>query len=201
MEIMTELSSGPELLIIAGPNGAGKTTFVNTFLPEYTNVREFVNADLIAKGISPFEPEGALIEAGKVLLGRVRQLIEEKFSFALETTLSGKSYIDLVHHAKDVGFTIRLYYIYLNSVELSINRIKDRVRKGGHNVERDVVIRRYERSLKNLFSLYLPLAEEWQLIDNSTATFRPIAESNIDGRIVLDKILYDNLWSLYGTSK
>lgn len=198
---MSESSSGPELLIIAGPNGAGKTTFVNTYLPEYTNVREFVNADLIAKGISPFDPEGAMIEAGKLLLGRVRQLITEQFSFALESTLSGKSYVSLIHHAKKMGFTIRLYYIYLNSVELSINRIEDRVRKGGHNVEREIVIRRYERSLKNLFSLYLPLVDEWRLIDNSSSNFRPVASGNRTHRIVLDKILYDDLWRLYGTNK
>jgi predicted ABC-type ATPase len=201
MGIMSDLSSGPQLLIIAGPNGAGKTTFVNTYLPEYTNVREFVNADQIAKGISPFEPEGALIEAGKVLLGRVRQLMDEGFSFALETTLSGRSYVELIHHAKGMGFTIRLYYIYLNSVELSINRIEDRVRKGGHDVPREIVMRRYGRSLRNLFSLYLPLVDEWWLMDNSTATFRPVASGNISERIVLDKILYDDLWRLYGTSK
>src|SRR5438045_3673902 len=111
MGTMSGLSSTPELLLIGGPNGAGKTTFVNTFLPEYTNVREFVNADLIAKGISPFEPEGALIEAGKVLLNRVHQLIGENISFALESTLSGKSYAALLHSAKERGYSVKLYFI------------------------------------------------------------------------------------------
>ncbi len=165
----------PELLIIAGPNGAGKTTFINTYLPEYTNVREFVNADLIAKGISPFEPEGAMIEAGRILLSRVHQLIVEKISFALETTMSGKSYATLIEMARKTGYEVRLYYIYLNSVELSLNRIADRVLEGGHNVPREDVLRRYNRSLKNFFELYLPMADEWQLFDNSGSDCLPVA--------------------------
>lgn len=143
-------------------------------------------------------PESALIEAGKVLLGRVRQLIEEKFSFALETTLSGKSYVDLIHRAKAMGFTIRLYYIYLNSVELSINRIEDRVRKGGHNVPCEIVMRRYERSLKNLFSLYLPLADEWELFDNSGSECRLIAVKNGEETNVVDRELYASILNTYG---
>jgi predicted ABC-type ATPase len=190
----------PELLIIAGPNGAGKTTFINTYLPEYTNVREFVNADLIAKGISPFDPEGALIEAGRVLITRVHQLIEEGISFALETTLSGKTQLDLIQKAKERGYRIRLYYVYLNSVELSLNRIADRVAKGGHDVSAEVVIRRYERSLRNFFSDYRALADEWQLFDNSVATFRFVASSNSIETIAEDERLYRYLLNAYGHS-
>ncbi len=190
----------PELLIIAGPNGAGKTTFINTYLPEYTNVREFVNADLIAKGISPFEPEGAMIEAGRILLTRVHQLIDEKVSFALETTLSGKTYLALIEKAKELGYDVRLYYIYLNSVELSLNRIADRVREGGHNVPREDVLRRYDRSLQNFFELYLPLADEWRIIDNSSKIFNPIASGTSTKRIVVDEIKYEALWRKYGTA-
>jgi predicted ABC-type ATPase len=195
---MNMAKTNPELLIIAGPNGAGKTTFINTYLPEYTNVREFVNADLIAKGISPFEPEGAMIEAGRILLGRVHQLIGERISFALETTLSGKSYLTLIEKAIKLGYDIRLYYIYLNSVELSLNRIADRVREGGHNVPRQDVLRRYDRSLQNLFDLYLPLADEWQLFDNSGPDCRPVAVSR-DGEIkVRDLPLYQEIKSKHG---
>ena len=194
------MAEQPQLLIVAGPNGAGKTTFINTYLPEYTNVREFVNADLIAKGISPFDPEGALIEAGRVLLTRVHQLIEEGISFALETTLSGKTQLDLIQKAKERGYRIRLYYVYLNSVELSLNRIADRVAKGGHNVSAEVVIRRYERSLRNFFSDYRALADEWQLFDNSAATFRFVASSNSIETIAEDEGLYRYLLNAYGHS-
>lgn len=194
---MTELSSGPELLIIAGPNGAGKTTFVNTFLPEYTNVREFVNADLIAKGISPFEPEGALIEAGKTLLTRVNQLIEAKTSFAFETTLSGKGYINLIRRAKENGYFIKLYFIYLNSTELSIKRIQDRVLKGGHNVPKEITIRRYTRSLANFFHLYQPLADEWQFFDNSSSIYRPLALFREEETIEIDFPLYQKIKRTY----
>ena len=192
--------TNPELLIIAGPNGAGKTTFINTYLPEYTNVREFVNPDLIAKGISPFKPEGAMIEAGRILLLRVHQLIDERISFALETTLSGKSYLTLFEKAMKLGYDIRLYYIYLNSVELSLNRIAERVREGGHNVPREDVLRRYDRSLQNLFELYLPMADEWQIIDNSSQIFKPIASLTPTERIVFDKNMYEELRRKYGTT-
>ncbi len=195
---MEKVTNKPELLIIGGPNGAGNTTFINTYLPEFTNVREFVNADLIAKGLSPFEPEGALIEAGRLLLKRVHQLIEDKISFALESTLSGKSYLDLIQHAKGMGYIIRLYFIHLNSVELSINRIEDRVRKGGHNVERDIVIRRYERSVRNLFSFYLPLVDEWELFDNSGSECRLLATKVGEEMNIIDQALYLSILNTYG---
>jgi predicted ABC-type ATPase len=190
--------SNPQLLVIAGPNGAGKTTFINTYLPEYTNVREFVNADLIAKGISPFEPEGAMIEAGRILLTRVHQLIEEKISFALETTLSGKTYVDLIEIAKKLGYDVRLYYIYLNSVELSLNRIAERVREGGHNVPREDVLRRYDRSLHNFFELYLPIADEWQLFDNSGSDCQPVAVWKNGEINVTEPSLFKEIQSKHG---
>ena len=187
-----------ELIIIAGPNGAGKTTFANTYLPEFTNVREFVNADLIAKGISPFEPDGAMIEAGKLLLDRIHRFINEGKSFALETTLSGKSYAGLFKDAKRAGYRILLCYIYLDSVELSLDRIAERVKNGGHDVPAEVVRRRFDRSLKNFFELYAPLADEWEFFDNSSSEHRRVAKNRSHKVVVLDKELYERITHLYG---
>lgn len=188
----------PLLLIVAGPNGAGKTTFIDTYLPEYTSVREFVNADLIAKGISPFAPEGASVEAGRFLLRRVHQLLDDRISFALETTLSGRGHVELFREAKNLGYDIQLYYIYLDSVELSLSRIEERVRKGGHNVPRADVIRRYGRSLENFFQLYLPFANEWQIFENSGKECRPVAAWVGDELDVADSSLYLEILSKHG---
>ena len=188
----------PELIIIAGPNGAGKTTFVNTYLPEYTNVREFVNADLIAKGMSPFDSEGVQIEACKIFLNRVRQLIESRTSFSFESTLSGKTHIALIKAARANGYAVRLYFIYLNSVSLSLERIAERVGRGGHDVPSDIVVRRYGRSLRNLIADYLPLVDDWQLFDNSDNSFREIARELSEERFVADEVLFNHLIDEYG---
>ncbi len=188
----------PEFLLIAGPNGAGKTTFVNTFLPEVTSVREFVNADLIAKGISPFNASSVEVQAGRMVVNRVSKFIADRIPFALETTLSGSSYSHQVIEAKRLGFIVKLYYIYLNSPELSLQRIADRVRKGGHDVPSEVVLRRYERSLRNCFRHCIEAVDSWQVIDNSTSEFRPIASGDRSHRIFQDKALYNTLNEKYG---
>ena len=183
----------PELLIIAGPNGAGKTTFINTYLPEYTNVREFVNADLIAKGISPFDPEGASFEAGRIELIRIGQFLKERRSFAVESTISGKSASGWIKKASADGYCIQLFYIYLNSPELSIQRIAERVRKGGHHIPADIAIRRYERSIRNLFDIYVPLADDVQIFDNSRDGFFEVASSKQGEWIVRDPMLLEHV--------
>lgn len=192
------MNDKPELLIIAGPNGAGKTTFANTYLPEFTKVREFVNADLIAKGISPFAPERALIEAGRILLDRVHHLINDRMTFALESTLSGRSYLDLLLKSKANGYTIAIYYIYLDSVELSMNRIAERVQRGGHDVPEDIVSRRYKRSLSNFINGYLQLADRWRLYDNSSTEYKLIAMETNGEKTVTDATLYNVLLKRYG---
>jgi predicted ABC-type ATPase len=183
----------PDLIIVAGPNGAGKTTFINTYLPEYTNVREFVNADLIAKGISPFDPESGSIEAGKIELQRIRQFLKERRSFAVESTISGKSATRWIQDARASDFDVKLFYIYLNSTELSIERIASRVRAGGHNIPIEVAARRYGRSLQNLFDLYVPLADEVQIFDNSNDDFYEIARLNHGEWIITDKMLFEHV--------
>ncbi|HZK75992.1 MAG TPA: zeta toxin family protein [Candidatus Kapabacteria bacterium] len=198
MGIVSESSSGPELLIIAGPNGAGKTTFVNTYLPEFTNVREFVNADLIARGISPFDPDAALLEAGRVVLSRIHQLIDERASFALETTLSGRGYAKLISQAQSTGYSVTLDYLNLNSVELSLERIIRRVKAGGHNVPEEIVRRRFDRSLVNFFQLYRDLADHWEFWDNSASEYQLWASGTKSETLIREEHLYNQVYERYG---
>jgi predicted ABC-type ATPase len=157
----------PTLYIIAGCNGAGKTTASFTILPEMLKCKEFVNADIIAKGISPFQPEKVAFEAGRIMLQRIQQLIDAKETFAFETTLSTKSYKNLITACKAKGYKIKLLFFWLNSSELAIDRVKIRVSQGGHNIPDDVIKRRYKRGLENFFKIFMPLCDYWQFIDNS----------------------------------
>jgi predicted ABC-type ATPase len=124
----------PNLYIIAGCNGAGKTTASYTILPDMLNCKEFVNADSIAIGLSPFKPESAAIEAGRIMLHRIDQLINEKMDFAFETTLAAKSYISLIKTARNLGYEVSLLYFWLSSPEFAVSRVGKRVEKGGHNI-------------------------------------------------------------------
>jgi predicted ABC-type ATPase len=155
--------------IIAGPNGSGKTTFAREFLPEYVNCPNFVNADLIAQGLAPFEPRAAAIKAGKLVLQQIRDYAAKNFDFAFETTLSGKSYATLLKELKKKGYELHLFFLWIPDPELAIERIKDRVREGGHNVPVEDVKRRFTRCMHNFFSLYEPLVDSWMLFDNSKA--------------------------------
>ena len=144
------------LYVIAGCNGAGKTTASYSILPEMLDCQEFVNADEIAKGLSPFQPESASFAAGRLMLNRIRQHISQETEFAFETTLSTLSYAPLLREAKKSGYEITLLFFYLNSPELAIKRVSTRVKEGGHNIPEDVIRRRYERGLRFLwvFSTY-----------------------------------------------
>lgn len=165
-----------KLYIISGCNGAGKTTASYTVLPEMLNCREFVNADEIARGISPFQPEKAAIDAGRIMLGRIKELLRQKADFAFETTLASKSYKKLITEAQEKGYFVTLVYFWLNSPELAVERVKSRVKEGGHSVPEDVIYRRYWSGIKNLSSIYLPLSDYWIIIDNSEPPFEIIAE-------------------------
>ena len=142
------------IYIIAGPNGSGKTTFAKSFLPDYVNCPNFVNADLIAQGLAPFEPRAAAIKAGKLVLGQIKEYARRGVDFAFETTLSGKSYASLLTALKSKGYAIHLFFLWLPSPELAIARIKDRVVEGGHHVPAEDVRRRFIRGIDNFFSLY-----------------------------------------------
>lgn len=168
----------PNLFIIAGCNGAGKTTASLSILPEVLNCKEFVNADEIAKGLSPFQPEDMAIEAGKLMLKRIESLLELRKSFAIETTLATRSYRTLVERAKRYGYTVTLLFFWLPSPEMAERRVAARVAAGGHDIPKDVIHRRYWLGIQNLFSIFVPVVDRWSLYDNSEQ-IRPIVERNI----------------------
>lgn len=163
------------IYIVAGPNGVGKTTFMEEFLPNYADCLHFVNADLIAAGLSPFAPESAAIKAGKLVLGEIKNHVDLRHDFAFETTLAGKSYVRFLKNVKEEGFKIHLFFLWLQNVDLAIKRIETRVQAGGHNVPIADVKRRFHRGIHNLFNLYRPLLDFWMIFDNSGASPREVA--------------------------
>jgi len=173
----------PNLYIIAGCNGAGKTTASFTVLPEMLDCDEFINADEIARGLSPLNPERASIEAGRLMLTKIDKLISNKTDFAFETTLATKSYTHTIHKAKGNGYQVSLVYFWLDSVELATRRVQTRVLEGGHNIPEDVIKRRYFSGIKNLFELYIPICDYWMIFDNSISPTELIAEGYPSGEI------------------
>lgn len=176
--------------IIAGPNGSGKTTFAKLFLPEYVNCPNFVNADLIAQGLAPFEPRAAAIKAGKLVLQQIYDYARRGVDFAFETTLSGKSYVNLLISLKNKGYALHLFFLWIPSPELAIARIKGRVAEGGHQVPAEDVRRRFARSINNFFNLYEPLLDSWMLFDNSKTKPLLIAKRRDDQREVINHNLF-----------
>lgn len=166
------------LYIIAGCNGAGKTTASYTVLPEIWKCKEFVNADEIAKGLSPFNPEGVAIEAGKLMLQRIDYLLEGNESFSIETTLATRSYVKLVDRAHEKGFDVNLLFFWLDSPETAIRRVAQRVSEGGHNIPRDTIIRRYHLGIENFFKLFMDKVDYWMLVDNVSSPRILVADSN-----------------------
>ncbi len=169
----------PDIYIIAGCNGAGKTTAAYNLLPDVFQTIEFVNADEIARGLSPFNPSGVAFQAGRIMLERLAQLIENSQSFSFETTLSGLAYLGFIKKAKEKGFGITFFFVYLNSVDLAKERVALRVSKGGHTIPGDVIERRYYKGLKN-FNRYAIKADDWYIYDNSGSGYELVAK-NIDG--------------------
>ena len=172
--------SPKNLYIIAGPNGSGKTTFAKKFLPKYCT--HFINADLIAQGLSPFSPVVAAMKAGRLVLKEIEEMSGKGVSFAFETTLSGKTYLSLLSKLKDKGYRIHLFFLWIPNPSLALERIKDRVADGGHNVPAVDVRRRFKRSMENFLKTYQPLLDTWMLYDNSESEPRLIAEK-INGEI------------------
>lgn len=174
------------LYIIAGCNGAGKTTASFTILPEILNCKEFVNADEIAKGLSPFQPEKVSFEAGRIMLNRINELLFENETFAFETTLSTKSYKGKILEARKAGYYVTLLFFWLQNIELAEARVKIRVQEGGHNIEPDVIKRRYLRGIVNLFEIYLPIVDSAFIFDNSEGKHELLADKNSDGKLNID---------------
>jgi predicted ABC-type ATPase len=161
----------PQVVVIAGPNGAGKTTLAPFLLRDTFGVLEFVNADTISAGLSAFNPEDVALDAGRVMLSRLRELAESRENFAFESTLSTRSYSPWIQSLRLKGYDFHLIFLGLRTVELAIERVAERVRGGGHHVPEQVIRRRYERGLRNLFELYMPFADTWALYDNSGSDF------------------------------
>lgn len=159
---------GPRCLIVAGPNGAGKTTFAREYLPNDARVLNFVNADLIAGGLSPLKPELAAISAARLVLQEIARLVEDRADFAFESTLAGLGYVSRLRDMKRSGYHIEIIYLKIVSSRLAISRIRSRVRQGGHNVPNSDLRRRFARSWRNFEHCYRPLADAWAVYDNST---------------------------------
>ena len=179
----------PNIYIIAGCNGAGKTTASFTVLPEMLDCKEFVNADEIAKGLSPFQPETVSFHAGRIMLERIIKLIDFEVDFAFETTLTTISYKNTIELAKKKGYKITLLFFWLNDVKLAIERVATRVSEGGHNIPEDGFSRRYFKGLANLTNVFINICDYWIVIDNSNNPYKFIAE----GAINLPVTIYDNL--------
>lgn len=169
------------LYIISGCNGAGKTTASYSVLPKLLDCKQFVNADEIAKGLSPFCPESVAIQAGKLMLLRIDELLASDETFSIETTLATRSYSELVKRTQEKGYKVTLLYFWLNSPELAVERVARRVREGGHNIPKDVIYRRYKKGLKNLFNIFIPIVDSWMIVDNGVEPRELIAEGDING--------------------
>ena len=168
--------SQPAVVILAGPNGAGKSTAAPALLQGTLAVTEFVNADVIASGLSAFDVEGVAIAAGRVMLARLRELARRRVSFAFETTLASRSFAPWLVGLMSSGYAIHLQFLWLPSAEFAIERVAERVSSYGHHVPADTIRRRYRSGLRNFFGLYEPLASTWAMYDASRPILRPIAE-------------------------
>ncbi|MFP4092735.1 MAG: zeta toxin family protein [Cyclobacteriaceae bacterium] len=186
-----------KLYIIAGCNGAGKTTASYTILPEILDCKEFVNADEIARGISPFQPEKAGIEAGRLMLKRINKLLASGESFAFETTLSTRSYVQFIDRAKKLDYQVTCLFFWLYSEELAISRVETRVKEGGHHIPEDVIRRRYKSGLKNLFKLFLARVHNWLVVDNSGDNYEIIAEGALNEETIHNVALWEALKMKY----
>lgn len=182
------------LYIIAGCNGAGKTTASYTILPDILNCKEFVNADEIAHGLSPFNSESMAIEAGKLMLYRINELLKQGKSFSIETTLAPRSYVRLIEKAKVLGYQTSLIYFWLDSIQLAIDRVAQRVKNGGHNIPLDVITRRYKAGINNLFRLYMPVTDYWMIVNNTESPSVYIAEGEREDKVnILNEIMYNKM--------
>jgi len=172
---MNKKTESPRIVIIASPHGAGKTTFAREFLPKEAGFPDFINVDLIAQGLSPFAPDKAALQAGKVMLAQIARKVSRRESFAFETTLSGLNYARHIPRWRRAGYHVKLIFLSMPSVDLAVERVKGRAAQGGHNVPADVVRRRFDAGLRNFWSIYCKMVDQWAFYDNSTWPPRLIA--------------------------
>lgn len=185
------------LYIISGPNGAGKTTASYTVLPRILQCREFVNADEIAHGLSPFNPGSVAIEAGRLMLRRIDELLQQGESFAIETTLTTRSYRQLVEQAHGKGYDVTLLFFWLHSPELAMKRVAERVSNGGHNIPVDVIRRRYYEGIRNFFNIYADIVDTWILADNSATPRVIVATGGKNKKCEINnQVIYNSLLAI-----
>jgi len=189
------MSSGPNVIIVAGPNGAGKTTAAADILVGALAVQEFVNADIIAKGLSSFQPESVAFDAGRIMLQRLHHLTDQRANVAFETTLASRTFASWIKTLTPTGYRFRLFFLWLPSADMAVERVQERVSEGGHHVPEDVIRRRYEAGLRNFFRIYRPLAASWRFYDNSHPGGRRLIASGQMGQatMVFDADLWNNV--------
>jgi len=183
----------PTLYIIARPNGVGKTTFADRYLPDEAKQLEFVNVDLIARGLSPYDAESASVAAGRIAIRRIRELIAAQVSFTWETTMSGKAGAGWLRDARQAGYVLKTYFLWVCDVSITIHRIRQRVGEGGHNITEDVSRRRFLRTIQNFFAIYRPLMDSWRLIENEGPRPRLLALEKGGRLIVRDRGILDRI--------
>ena len=186
----------PRLYILSGCNGSGKTTASYTLLPEMLECTQFVNSDEFAKSLSPFNPSEASVVASRYMLMRIEYLLDRKEDFSIETTLATRSLVGIINNAKEIGYTVTLLYFWLNSPELAVQRVRNRVLAGGHNIPENVIRRRYIMGLDYFFKTYMPMSDRWILADNSTSPFKVVAEGSGMGTFIKDEEKYKTIRSL-----
>jgi predicted ABC-type ATPase len=184
----------PNVVVVAGPNGSGKSTAAPALLRDYLGITEFVNADVIAQGLSGFGAENAAMQAGRVMLERLRELARHNADFAFETTLASRTFAPRLGELRDAGYRTHLLFLWLPSPEMAIARVASRVQQGGHSVPNEIVIRRYHAGLRNLFQLYMPIVDAWMMFDNSPRDgYELIASRRDDAKIA---VANETIWKL-----
>ena len=181
----------PQVAVLAGINGAGKSTASQRILREAMKIPLFTNADVIARGLNAFDVEAEAGKAGRIMLEHMRELVTARRSFAFETTLSGRAYVKWLRDMKRDGYDVHLFYYWLDSADVAIRRVADRVRAGGHHIPDETVRRRYARSVGNFLELYRPIVTTWQVYDNSDGPSRLLAFSNSYFDTVVDEVRWD----------
>jgi len=183
----------PTLYVIAGPNGVGKTTFADRYLPQTIRELGFVNADLIARGLSPYDPDSASMEAGRVALTRIRHLIAEQRSFTWETTMSGRTAVGWLRAAKESGYKLKCYFLWVRDVETTLDRIQGRVMEGGHGIKPEVSRRRFIKTIQNFFQVYRPLFDSWKLFENDNQEPRLLTVEKDGRRATRDRKAFERI--------
>jgi predicted ABC-type ATPase len=194
--VVAQTTPQPQVAVLGGINGAGKTTASQRILREALRIPVFTNADAIARGLNAFDPESEAMKAGRIMLEHMRAMAAARRSFAFETTLAARTYARWLGGMKRDGYAVHLFYYWLESADMAINRVADRVKSGGHHVPDDTIRRRYSRSVRNFLELYRPLVTTWQVFDNSRGGSRLIAFHNG----FFDTVIDEDRWELFNRS-